>query len=202
MELDNLKTIWKEQETPVPETDPARLAYLLQTRTRRPIDRMRRNLRIEAVLMIIAYVPTILAYKDMFGGRLSMISLFLLLVFVFYWIYYYLKSQLLRNMQCVVCEVRSNLARQVGTLRKYVRFYLWSGVLVTLIAIIVAWETLRYSMKLKALPLHWWFDPASLLVLMAPFAVGLYYLNKWYIDKLYGRHIEKLQELLREMDEE
>ncbi|HXB94176.1 MAG TPA: hypothetical protein VNU70_03420 [Puia sp.] len=202
MELDNLKTIWKEQQTLAPETDPARLSDLLRMGSRGPIARMRRNLRVEAFLMIITYIPTIIAYLTMVGGHLWLISLFLFVVLSLYAVYYYRKDLLLGKMQCVACEVRSNLARQVRTLRKYIRFYLWSGTLVILIAILVAWETLRYSMRLKAIPLHWWFQPAFQLPLISLFAVGLFYLNKWYVNKLYGRHVERLEKMLRELDED
>jgi hypothetical protein len=202
MELDNLKTIWKEQETPAPVTNADQLAILLQMRSRGPIARMRHNLRVEALLMLITYVPTIIAYLTMFGGQLRLISLFLFVVLCIYAVYYYRKDLLLGKMQCVTCEVRSNLERQVRALRKYIRFYLWSGTLVILIAMLVAWETLRYSMQLKGIPLQWWFRQAFQLPLISLFAVGLFSLNKWYVNKLYGRHVEKLREMLREMDEE
>jgi len=202
MELDSLKTIWKEQETPVVVPDPEQLAHLLQAGSRGPIARMRRNLRVEALLMLITYIPTIIAYLGMFDGRLSLISLFLFAVLCFYAVYYYRKDRLLRNMQCVTCEVRSNLAAQLKALRKYIRFYVWSGTFVILVALVVALATLRHAMQSKAIPVHWWFQPAFLLGVMTPLAIGLFYLNKWYVNKLYGRHIERLRDMLHEMDED
>ncbi|HEV9035295.1 MAG TPA: hypothetical protein VGQ51_01690 [Puia sp.] len=202
MELDNLKTIWKEQETLAPVTDPEHLAWLLQMKSRGPIARMRRNLRVEALLMVITYIPTIIAYLVLFAGRLSLISLFLFVVLCFYAVYFYRKDRLLIKMQCVTCEVRSNLAGQVKALRKYIRFYIWSGTLVILIAMVVACCTIRYAMQLKSMPIHWWFEPPFLLAILTPFAFGLLHLNKWYASKLYGRHIEKLDAMLREMDED
>lgn len=201
MELDNLKAIWKEQEALVPMADPEHLAWLLQMRSRGPIARMRRNLRIEAFLMVITYIPTIIAYLNLFDGRLWVISLFLFVVLCFYAVYFYRKDRLLIKMQCLACEVRSNLSGQVRALRKYIRFYTWSGTLVILIAILVACSTLRYAMQVKAIPIRWWFEPAFLTAILTPFAFALFYLNKWYANKLYGRHVEKLEALVREMDE-
>jgi hypothetical protein len=201
MELDNLKSIWKEQETLVPVADPERLAWLLQLKSRGPIARMRHNLRVEAVLMFITYIPTIIAYLSLFDGRLKGISLFLFVVLCFYGVYFYLKDRLLIKMQCVTCEVRSNLAGQVKALRKYIRFYLWSAVLVILIALLVAGSTVRYAMQLKGMTIHWWLQPVFGLGLLAPLTVGLYYVKKWYVNKLYGRHIEKLDAMVHEMDE-
>ncbi|HVS96951.1 MAG TPA: hypothetical protein VHE54_10705 [Puia sp.] len=201
MELDNLKTIWKEQRTPVQAADTEALSLLLRTRSRGPIARMRRNLRVEAFLMVITYTPTIIAYLTLFDGRLSKISLFLFAVLCFYAVYYYRKDRLLVRMQCVTCEVRSNLAGQVEALRKYIRFYVWSGTLVILIALVVAWATFRDAIQAKGFPLHWWFQPVALLTLLLPFSVGLFYLNKWYVNKLYGRHTERLRAMLRELEE-
>lgn len=201
MELDNLKSIWKEQETLVPVADPERLAWLLQLKSRGPIARMRRNLRIEALLMVITYIPSILLYLDLFDGRLWLISVFLFAVLCFYGVYYYLKDRLLTRMQCVTCEVRSNLAGQLKSLRKYIRVYLWSAILVLLMAMLVAYAVVRYAMQVKGIAIHWWFQPPVLLGVMLPLTVWLYYVKKWYVNKLYGRHIEKLDAMVREMDE-
>ena len=201
MELDSLKTIWKEQETLVPVADPGHLSWLLQLKSRGPIARMRRNLRVEAFLMVVTYIPSILLYLDLFDGRLWTISLFLFAVLCFYSVYYYLKDRLLTRMQCVTCEVRSNLAGQLKSLRKYIRFYLWSAILVIGMALVVAYAVLRYAMQVKGVTIHWWFQPVFLLGAMIPLTVALYYVKKWYVNKLYGRHIEKLDAMLREMDE-
>jgi hypothetical protein len=201
MELDSLKTIWKEQETLVPAANPGHLAWLLQLKSRGPISRMRHNLRVEALLMVITYIPTIIFYLEWFDGRLSLISLFLFVVLCFYGVYFYRKDRLLITMQCVTCEVRSNLAGQVKALRRYVRFYLWSGVLVILTAMVVSYSVLRYAMQLKGIAVHWWFHPVFLLGLLLPLSFGLYQLKKWYVNKLYGRHVTKLEMMLREMDE-
>jgi hypothetical protein len=205
MELDNLKTIWKEQEIPAGDDqhDTEMLASLLQERSRGPIERMRRNLRIESLLMVVTYIPTIIAYFTLFHGRLWGISLVFAVILVFYGVYYYLKFRLLKKMQCVTCEVRSNLARQVDILGKYIRFYYWSSTLVLFIAMVLAYEVLQYSYR----EVHprwnpvWWFQPAFLLVLLVLFAVGSWYFNRKYVNKLYGRHIKKLKQLLLEMDE-
>ena len=201
MELDNLKTIWKEQEALAPVADPEHLAWLLQLKSRGPIARMRRNLRVEAILMVVTYIPTILVYLGLFEGRLWLISVFLFVVLCFYGVYFYRKDRLLIKMQCVTCEVRSNLAGQVKALRKYVRFYIWSGMSVILIAMVVAVATVRWAMLQKGIVIHWWLQPKFLPGVMAPFAVGLFYLKQWYANKLYGRHVERLREMLLEMEE-
>lgn len=203
MELDNLKTLWREQapagDNPM---DAGMLVQLLQERSRGPIERMRRNLRIESLLMVLTYIPTIAAYFLMFNGHFWGIAVMMAMILVLFWVYYYKKNRLLKKMQCVTCEVRSNLNGQLIVLGKYIRFYLWAGTIVTSLAIIVAYSFLEYTeMTVHHLSSPHWFKLIFLLSLLGPFAVGSYFMNRWYVNKLYGRHIKKLKQLLREMDE-
>jgi hypothetical protein len=198
MELDNLKAIWKEQD-PLPEVQPD-LQQLLQKKSRGPIARMRRNVMIEGIVMVLCYIPTIILYLAWFDGRLWFISLMMSVILVFYWVYYLRKDRLLKKMQCVTCEVRSNLTRQVDILGKYLRFYLWTTTLVIVISWFVAYLAIRYSLHLKGIPIPQWLEPL-LIVLVIPCSIGLHFLNKRYFNKLYGRDAQKLRDLLREMDE-
>jgi hypothetical protein len=198
MELDNLKAIWKEQE-PLPDIQPD-LQRVLQMRSRGHIARMRRNVRIEAFAMLLSYIPCIILYLVWFDGKLWYLSLMMALILVVYWIYFLKKDRLLKNMQCVTCEVRSNLTRQVDILGKYLRFYLWTTTLVITISWFVAYLAIRYSLHLKGIPIPHWVEPL-LIVLVIPGSIGLHFLNKRYFSKLYGREAQKLRDLLREMDE-
>ena len=206
MELDSLKEIWRDSAPEAPES----LLPLLQQRSRGPVARMRRNLRIELLCIIVAYVPLILFYLVEFQGRLRAISLALLVVGGLFCAYYYRKSRLLNTMQCLSCQVRSNLARQVGTLKKYTRFYLLASTIViptmAILTYLIFHFQLFYPDNTKVYhslsPAPWWKNSTIWLLMLVPFTVAMYYFNVWYINKLYGRHIKKLQELLREMDEE
>jgi hypothetical protein len=209
MELESLKYIWHSLETPaVRQPDRSAVLALLQKRSRGPVARMRRNLRGELILVAATYTPAILFYWMDFGGKLSEIGWLMLLLMVFYGGYFYRKNKLLREMQCASFEVRASLERQVRTLRKYIRFYLLAGTLIIPVMAVLSWLIIRWKLPgagdLFHPPEHsrWWFLPLFRLLLLAPFTVGIYYLNAWYVNKLYGRHIKKLQELLQEMNEE
>ncbi|HEX3935147.1 MAG TPA: hypothetical protein VHW43_10750, partial [Puia sp.] len=157
----------------------------------------------EAVVMIATYIPTILLYIFMFQGTLWGISVIMAVILVIFLVYFYLKNRLLKKMQCVTCEVRSNLARQLEILGKYIHFYLWGSTFSLIIGWVIAYEVIKYA-KQEVHPhlvLNWWFQPAFLLALLVPLGVGSYYLNRRHANKLYGRHIKKLKELLQEMDE-
>jgi hypothetical protein len=214
MELDSLKYIWHSLEAAAPrQPDREEVLAMLQKRSRGPVARMRRNLAWEMVLVFVTYTPTILFYWIDFGGRLSAVGWLMLLLMVFFGGYYYRKNKLLREMQCVQCQVRSNLERQVKTLQKYVRFYLLAGtlmipVMVILCYFIIYWvywdlhSAMGSGLLYRLEHPQWWAHPLFWLFLMAPFTLVSYYFNAWYVNKLYGRHIKKLQDLLQEMSEE
>ena len=132
--------------------------------------------------------------------------------------YYYRKYQLLNEMQCPTCAIKSNLARQVDTLKRYTRFYLLAGtgmipLMYFLSYVIVRWKlpsaagafeggSATAAIYQRLHPAPWWASPFFWLILLIPMTIGIYYLNAWYINRQYGRHIKKLQELLRELDSE
>jgi hypothetical protein len=202
MELETLKTLWQEQETPpLAESSGEQLLALLQRRSGGPIARMRRNLRLEVVLMIVAYIPCIVFYWLAFNGKMAGVSWLFVGALLFFYVYYYRKNQLLKKMQCVSCEVRSNLAGQLKTLRRYIRFYFWASTLIVPVMVFIAFEIALRGRDPDQPPFNWGRGLPLLLALIAVTTTIIYYFNRWYINKLYGRHIRKLQDLLREMDE-
>ena len=111
MELDNLKEIWKDlgaKKTPNEE-----ILSMLQKKSQRPIAKMKRNLLAEMIAVIVLYSACTVYYLIAWGGRYWELSLMFLLVGAFCIFYYYRKYKLLNSMECVVCEVKSNLQRQL-----------------------------------------------------------------------------------------
>jgi hypothetical protein len=212
MELESLKYIWRSVETPAASGRDRRdlLALLRQGYPGRgPVARMKRNLIGEGILLLVTYTPGILCYVVEFEGRLTAISWLLALLAALFGAYYYRKYRLLNEMQCVTCQVKSNLARQLKTLKKYTRFYLLTGTALIPAMLLLSYAVIRWRLPFTGSGLYrqlhpgpWWASPVFWLILLAPLTIGIYYLNAWYVNKLYGRHIKKLQELLLEMEAE
>jgi ABC-type Fe3+ transport system permease subunit len=105
--------------------------------------------------------------------------------------------------------VKYNLERQVQTLEKFIRLYLIAGTIILPLLIIGLWFILYHRLSGLRESFHFLpnagtsFFKSGLagLILLLLFTVVLYYVNKWYIHKLYGRHIAKLRAVLREMEE-
>jgi hypothetical protein len=210
MELESLKYIWHSLEAPpAREQDRQALLSLLHRKSQAPVARMRRNLIGEGIVLLVAYTPATLCFLLGFEGRLAAISWLFILVAAFFFAYYYRKYQLLKKMQCPTCQIRSNLARQVDTLKKYTRFYLLAGTGTIPLAYLLSYLIVRWKLPAATSALYqrlhpapWWASPVFWLILLIPMTVAIYFINTSYINRLYGRHIKKLQELLQELDSE
>lgn len=199
MELDNLKQAWKEQAIDPPQTGEEQILSMLRKKSQSPIARIKRNLRWELIAVLILYISTIVYYLSANHGRYWELALLLFIVGAVFVFYYYQKNKLLNQMECVSCEVRSNLLRQVTTLEKYIRFYFLAGVIITPICyfitgIIVASKA-KFSMTKNPGFFLWFVGTGVVLTII------LYFVNIWYVNRLYGQHVKKLKTLLRETEE-
>ncbi|MDR3713399.1 MAG: hypothetical protein P4L51_11320 [Puia sp.] len=216
MELESLKYAWKTLDTlaagrkrqPDPLEQERQLLALLRRKSRGPVATIRRNLLLELTGMVGLYTPVIAYYLFHFGGRLSVISWFLLAMAVLFGTYYYRMNRILLAMQCPAFQMRPNLERQVQSLERYIRNDgIMSMLLIPLTACLLG---ALFYWKLPA-PVHTGFLHAGarnplwrVIVIwvcgLSAITVVLYRVNKWYLGRLYGRHIEKLRELVREIN--
>ncbi len=219
MELDSLKDIWKQLGEKDTQADSdAQILSMLQKRSQSPIAKMKRNLFWELVAMIVCYSLAIWYYYTAWQGRYWEVALLLFIVGLYALFYYVRKNKLLNDMQCVACEVRSNLKRQLATLEKYVQFYFVSSVILTPVAFFVAGLIVFFktpstagdpgtvsSQITTAVPVftqvvnHRFF--ISFIVIGVMVTIGVYFLSRWAINRLYGQHISKLKELVQQMEE-
>jgi len=210
MELESLKYIWHSLEAPpVSEQDRRAILATLGRRSQAPVARMRRNLIGEGILLLAAYTPAFFCFLLGFDGRLTVLSWLFVGMAAIFFAYYYRKYQLLNEMQCPTWPIKSNLARQVDTLKKYTRFYLFAGTAMVPLMYFLSYVIIRSKLPnaTSALyqrlhPTPWWASPFFWLILLIPMTFCIYFVNAWYINRQYGRHIKKLQELLRELDSE
>jgi len=217
MELDSLKDIWKDQDKGMdryPDNNTEILS-MLGKKSQSPVAKIKRNLLWELIAVVVIYAIAIGYYAFSRHGQYWELAVMLALVGIGFVFYYYHKNKLLKSMQCVACEVKSNLQRQLTTLEKYVRFYFITGTLLTpvlyyLTGLIVLYKNPGHGFSNEALgnrvqPMltsvreHHYFT--EFMVGGAVVTVVVYFVNKWYIKKLYGQHIGHLKELLRQMEE-
>ena len=205
MKLDNLKEIWhrleKDDRAPV---DGDEIMRMLQKKSQSPIARMKRNLLVELVTVIILYSIPIRYFLTTSMGRYREIGIFLLVIGTLSIIYFYIKHRLLSRMQCVTCEVRSNLHRQLAMLEKYILVYFVCGTILGPVAYF--FTGFIVLLRFPANNVFTQFTASNTFIIFVSIGVlitiGSYFLNKWYINKLYGQHIYKLKQLLLQMEEQ
>ncbi|HET9057543.1 MAG TPA: hypothetical protein VFN30_11925 [Chitinophagaceae bacterium] len=211
MELNNLKEIWNDLgKEPVYGNNNKQLAEMLNKSSKSPIAKMKRNLLWEFIIVTILFIPVAIYYFLAFNGSFSIIAWMYILLLLLCATYFYYKNKLLTEMQCTACMVKSNLEKQVTMLERYVRLYLIAGTIIVPLVIIWLWFVVFSKLPPHQNRFH--FFPSSSVPLIKTgvfwaiaivvFTILLYYVNKWYIYKLYGRHIAKLKAILAEMEEE
>lgn len=219
MELDSLKDIWKNlDEQDLRPGGDVPIMSMLQKRSRSPLAKMKRNLYWEMAALVVFYSLAIWYYITAWQGRYWEVALLLFLVGLFALFYYLRKNRLLKEMQCVSCEVKSNLQRQLVTLEKYVNFYFVCTILLTPIAYFVAGLIVFFKTPADptafdfrkglpdafgqvddVIPDHRFF--ITFVAIGVILTIAVYFVSRWAINRLYGQHIKKLKELVQQMEE-
>ncbi|MFN5135223.1 MAG: hypothetical protein ACK5DG_07890 [Chitinophagaceae bacterium] len=205
MELENLKTIWKDVGITVQGTSAEELEQLLSKKSKSPIAKLKRNLLWELIAVAVLYGITIIYYLSANKpGMLYMVTMLLVVGALYGW-YYISKRKLLNSMECVTCEVKSNLSTQLTTLEKLVKLYLWVGTLLVPFLLILSFLVGLFFSDNGELLAKLGNEIIIILVIWALISfvltIPVYFLNKWYINLLYGRHVKKLRQIVNEMNE-
>lgn len=209
MELDSLKEIWKDAEAKQPATlADEEIMAMLNKSSSNPVSKMKRNVLIETILIIVLFGAVAIYYFIAFKGKFSSIAWVYVVTAAIFTFYYYRKWKLLHNMQCIACQVRSNLKKQVNTLERYIRFYFFWGTAMVPIIFIFLGLLFYYKFPEGSLPPVFpapsaittttWIAWLGFLIL---FTLVAWYGNRYYIKRLYGQHIQQLKRLLEQMEE-
>jgi len=209
MELDAMKEIWKEggfEKKPQPGN--IEILDMISRLPRNPIAKMKHTVLAETITIVVLFGGVAIFYFIAFNGNFNSVAWLYLIMIALSVLYYYRKWKLLSEMQCVACQVKSNLQRQVKTLEKYVRFYLIAGTL--LVPLIFVFLGVLFYYKFPAGNSIFIFPPFGTnslkswviwLAFTIVFTILLYIVNRWYVDRLYGRHVDRLKQLLNQMEE-
>ncbi|HEY0677350.1 MAG TPA: hypothetical protein VGD17_03650 [Chitinophagaceae bacterium] len=208
MELEHFKDLWPKDTVKGQKQDEYLLS-LIGKRSNSPIAKMKRNLRWELIAVIVLYSIGIVYYFFAFGGKMIEISWFMIVLGLLFVAYYLRKNKLLNEMQCVTCQVKSHLEKQLGTLEKYIRFYLIAGNLMFPVTMLIVGyiAIVIYPAKLNDSRSIWNSEAlqqlaVKYLLITIVISFVLYFVNRWYVNRLYGRHVRKLREMLNDMEEQ
>lgn len=209
MELNELRHMWNRQATdePAPLTEQ-KVARMVASKSKSIITRLRRNAwwEVGSVVYVIIALPFGINYVDsqFLKGYLLVFEL-LSVAFLYY---YYRKFRLLRQMDQVEKDVREHLQTLILGFRELLTIYLRLTLWVTVIALIAVTAHNAFGLTLKhdGGKLSWSWS-IGLMVLVMFFAGSILYwlmlkFTKWYLQKLYGQHLDRLESYLQELQAE
>lgn len=209
MELDELKNLWQQDKVSTAGAD-LRLNELLARKSNSPLAKMKRNLNWELWAIIILYGGSIVFYFTAWNGKMESVGWFMLVLALLFLLYYYLKIRLINKMANPAGRVKQTLQHQISTLESFVRLYFIAGtVLIPISALFFARIYYVHSRFIEPGNILFpsdenpiWKVVLAWLLIIAIISYLSLLMNKWYINKLYSRHINKLKSILKEMEEE
>ncbi|MEX1240978.1 MAG: hypothetical protein WEB30_14735 [Cyclobacteriaceae bacterium] len=202
MEIEDLKYIWNKESEGFKPKDATELANMLKGKSSSIIMRLKRNVWFELIFTFIGAVGLLSYALTLPGGYLKWTSITILVLFAIYSLYYLKKLRLLNRFDVVHDDIKANLERLIYDLRGYLKFYKRSySVLYPVFFLLgLLFVALEHGASR-------FFDivtkPDVYLVLIP--GTALYFilstwLTSWYLKKLFGNHLEKLEALLRDLE--
>ena len=203
MELDELRRHWRESPSS-PITSLTALTGLLGKSTTSMVDRLRRNLWNEMVSSGLTALLMPLSFPMLPHGVVLGLAGALGLPVLALGVYYYQQFQLLKRMGQTDVSLRGHLYALCAGLRQLLRFYynltLWTGP-VTLIVVLSYY--LAREIERPAGP-RWpklSLVVAAALVLGVLVQAGITRFTRYYLQRRYGQHLDRLEGQLRELDD-
>ena len=202
MELEKLKELWDASSNSSFPINEEGLSKILNQESRRPIALIKRNLKLEILFVILFYGFIIWLISNQVGSNLLYFDILLLILAgMLFCIYAFYKFKLLNKMECVACEVKSNLNLQLNSLEKLVKLYFKVGNIGGVFVYLFAGAISYFEAKDDTVHFPHAIELIIFLSIGVIFAIINYYSSRWYIFNLYGKHIQKLKNILYEMDE-
>lgn len=202
MELDDFRGQWQAQtaDKNAPFTD-TQMQLLL---TKRPglVEKMRASVRLEAWLTAGLMVPVgwICFTRD--DVRFLVAGVVLLLMCLAQLYYYYRKLGLLRRMARVEGHVRKHLEKLTAQVRRMIKGYYWASIIAGPFGILLSFGgVFGYEMgRPGPLRVNYLLITAAFMTLAG--VISFFPLRaaiRWYLQRLYGQHLDQLEGALREL---
>jgi hypothetical protein len=201
MELDDLKSIWKKDRPGFEPKQEAEIASMITGRSNSIINKLKRSVWFELIFTIVCGVALGICALMLESGALMWTIVSLIVLFVSYLFYYVKKILLLNRFDSSQENLKNSLQHLLERLTAYLTFYKRSYAILYPVYFFLG---LMFGAVERGLDdfLHRLSQPKTILYLV--FLAGVFFLftmwiTHWYLKKLYGNHIDKLKELLKEL---
>lgn len=208
MELDEFKSTFQLLNQQAQNVPVSQLNEMLHTKTESAVSKIKRSLIFEMVLSIAFIVGILLvalrsenwALRIYFFIFLPIICLFVLYIYAMY-------RKVMALQKNADQPIRSNLQMIQQLIQNYCKHYMqltmWMMPICFLLSLVLAFvspENGTNTLTISALHIN--SAKGLLIFLLAYFIiiwVGIYYFNRWYLDRLYGRYLRQLQNEMEEL---
>ena len=204
MELEDLKSIWKSNEPVFQPKNEQEIAMMLKGRSISIINKLKRNVWLELVFTIVVSVGLLLYALSLQKGALKWTTISLLLMCLGSTIYYIKKLSVLNRVQWINDNLHDTISFLITNLTGYLKFYKNSYTVL---------YPVYFSLGLLFSVLERGTDkfvellskPSTIIYLL--FMAGVFFLvstwfARWFLKKLYGDHLEKLKNVLKELKQQ
>jgi hypothetical protein len=203
MELDELKSIWKNNAPGFQSKDESEIALMLKGQSKSIVEKLKRSVWFELIFTLVAGIAMLVYALTLPSGALKWTSVSALILFVAYLFYYAKKLSLINRLGKADENIKSNLELLTNSLDSYLKFYKRSYTIL---------YPIYFCLMLFFIGLERGTDQfieaitkpekiATLVLLAIFFFFCSTWLTKWYLKKLYGNHLEKLKSLLRDLEQ-
>jgi hypothetical protein len=201
MELEDLKKIWQQNKSNFRLKPEAELATMLRGNSTSLVDKLKRNVWFELVLTLIAGIALLVYALMLPSGALKWTSVSILFLFVGYSVYYIKKILLLNRFQPGEENLKSNLEKLIANLTSYLQFYKQSYTL--LYPVYFALGLLFAGLETGSDRFFERLSNVRTILYLVGMGTVFYFLcmsfTSWYLKKLYGNHLHKLNMVLSDL---
>ena len=201
MELEDLKSIWKHQKPGLESKQEEEIASMLKGRSNSIISKLKRSVWFELIFTIVCGIGLGIYALTLESGALMWTIISLIILFISYLFYYVKKIILLNQFDPSSENLKNNLQNLLERLTVYLNFYKKSYAVLYPVYFCLG---LLFGALERGMDdfLYHISQPKTILILIA--IAGLFFLStiwitNWYLKKLYGNHLDKLKELLHEL---
>jgi sulfite exporter TauE/SafE len=200
MELEDLKSIWKKQP-PVETKQDEEIALMLQGQSKSIISKLKRSVWFELIFTIVCGIALGIYGLTIESGALMWTIVSLLVLLVSY-LFYYVKKLMLLNQFDPAGNLKENVTQILDRLTTYLTFYKRSYAILYPVYFLLG---LLFGAIERGLDdfINHVTQPVTLLILIGlgvTFFILSSWITNWYLKKLYGNNIEKLKNLLNDLE--
>jgi len=207
MELNELRQLWNRQATdePAPLSEQG-IARMVARKSDNVVTRLRRNAWWEVRFQVVVILSLPFAIYYATNQFIRWYLIFFEIFSVAFCYYYYYTFMLLRRMEHVEKGLQEHLQALISGLRNLLAIYLRLTICVGAITLVATTSYRAYKLNRKYGGEELITQLGLLIIIMLIVGAILYLvivrLTKWYLQRIYGQHLDRLEGYLHELQAE